>query len=141
MRILQEKGKKAFCYQKLFSPFTVWMNCHSDLKNFANSWPSSFSRSLEQFFLKVGQNNFGKKIPNQAEKIKFRIGEAKRLVTDYLTWKKCSKTNLSAQIDCLLMYLNKKVIFKVKEGKLLEGNMILSMDIFLYFPIPKKELV
>ena len=35
---------------------------------FANFWPSasnfkSFSRSLEQFFLTVGQNNFGKKIP------------------------------------------------------------------------------
>ena len=39
----------------------------SDLKNFANSRPSasnfkSFSRSLEQFFLTVGQNNFGNKI-------------------------------------------------------------------------------
>ena len=37
-------------------------------KNVANSWPSasnfkSFSRSLEQFFLTVGQNNFGNKIP------------------------------------------------------------------------------
>ena len=68
MRNLQEQVKKAFCYQKLFWPFTVWMNCSRDLKNFANSWPSasnfkSFSRSLEQFFLTVGQNNFGNKIP------------------------------------------------------------------------------
>ena len=44
------------------------MNCSSDLKNVANSWPSashfkSFSRSPEQFFLRVGQNNFGNKIP------------------------------------------------------------------------------
>ena len=44
------------------------MNCSSDLKIFANSQPSawnfkSFSRSLEQFFLTVGQNNFGNKIP------------------------------------------------------------------------------
>ena len=44
------------------------MNYSSDLKNFANSLPSasnfkSFSRSLEQFFLTVGQNNFGNKIP------------------------------------------------------------------------------
>ena len=43
-------------------------SCSSDLKNFANSWPSasnfkSFSRSLEQFFLTVGQNNFSNKIP------------------------------------------------------------------------------
>ena len=68
MRNLQEQVKKAFCYQKLYWPFTVWINCSSDLKNFANSQPSasnfkSFSRSLEHFFLTVGQNNFGNKIP------------------------------------------------------------------------------
>ena len=39
----------------------------SEFKNIANSWPpalnfKSFSRSLEQFFLIVGQNNFGNKI-------------------------------------------------------------------------------
>ena len=70
MRNLQEQVKKAFCYQKLLWPFTVWINCSSNLKNFANSWPSalnfkSFSRSLEQFFLTVGQNNFGNKVPLQ----------------------------------------------------------------------------
>ena len=63
-----EQVKKAFCYQKLFWPFTVWMNCSSDLTNFANSRLTAsnskiFSRSLEQFFLTVGQNNFGNKIP------------------------------------------------------------------------------
>ena len=47
---------------------TVSINCSSDLKIFANCRPSalnfkSFSRSLEQFFLTVGQNNFGNKIP------------------------------------------------------------------------------
>ena len=68
MRNLQEQVEKAFCYQKLFWPFTVWINWSSDLKNFGNSRPSasnfkSFSRSLEQFFLTVGQNNFGNKIP------------------------------------------------------------------------------
>ena len=68
MRNLQEQVKKAFCYQTLFWPFTVWINCSSDLKNFANSRPSasnfkSFSWSLEHFFLTVGQNNFGNKIP------------------------------------------------------------------------------
>ena len=67
MRNLQEQVKKAFCYQKLFWPFTVWINCSSDIKIFANSQPSasnfkSFSRSLEQFFLPVVQNNFGYKI-------------------------------------------------------------------------------
>ena len=68
MRNLQEQVKKAFCYQKLFWPFTIWINWPSDLKFFANSWPSasnfkSFSQSLEQCFLTVGQNNFGNKIP------------------------------------------------------------------------------
>ena len=68
LRSLQEQVKKAFCYQKLFWPFTVWINCSTDLKNFASSRPlasnfKSFSRSLEQFFLTVGQNNFGNKIP------------------------------------------------------------------------------
>ena len=47
---------------------SVTKNCSSDLKHFANSRPSasnfkSFSRSLEQFFLTVGQNNFDNKIP------------------------------------------------------------------------------
>ena len=68
MRNLQDQVKKTFCHQKLFWPFTVWINCSSDLKNFADSRPSasnfkSFSRSLEQFFLTAGQNNFGNKIP------------------------------------------------------------------------------
>ena len=44
------------------------MKCSNDLKIFANSWSSAsnfktFSQSLEQFFLTVGQNNFGNKIP------------------------------------------------------------------------------
>ena len=44
-----------------------YINCTSDLKNFANSWPSAsnfqiFSQTLKQFFLTVGQNNFGNKI-------------------------------------------------------------------------------
>ena len=36
LRNLQEQVKKAFCYQKLFWPFTVRRNCSSDLKIFAN---------------------------------------------------------------------------------------------------------
>ena len=68
MRNLKKQVKKAFCYQKLFWPFTVRTNCSRDLKNFANFQPSAsnfkrFSRSLEQFLLTVGQNNFGNKIP------------------------------------------------------------------------------
>ena len=44
-RNLQEQVKKAFFffYQKFFWSFTVWINCSSDLKNFANSQPLSFS--------------------------------------------------------------------------------------------------
>ena len=54
-RNLQEQVKKAFCYQKLFWPFTVWVNCSSDLKSFANSGPTvsnleTFSQSIEHFF-------------------------------------------------------------------------------------------
>ena len=96
VRNLQEQVKKAFCYQKLFRPFTVWIylfyltseskkltlnavvyhycvecqffRLRRYLNIFANSWLSawklkSFSRSLERFFLTVGQNNFGNKIP------------------------------------------------------------------------------
>ena len=49
-------------------PFTIRINYSSDLKIFANSWPSalnfkSFSQSVEQFFLTVVQNNFSNKIP------------------------------------------------------------------------------
>ena len=68
LRNLQDQVKKAFHCQKLFWPFTVWKNCSSDIKIFENSRPSAsnfkhFFRSLEQFFLTVGQNNFGNKIP------------------------------------------------------------------------------
>ena len=56
MRNLQEQVKKAICYQKLFWHFTVRTNFSSDdLK--------IFSQSEVQFFLTVGQNNFGNKIP------------------------------------------------------------------------------
>ena len=76
MRNLQEQVKKAFCYQKLFWPFTVWINYFSDLKIFANFQPSAsnfknFSPSLEHFFLTQGQNNFGNKIPILSTNIRF----------------------------------------------------------------------
>ena len=41
MRNLQEQVEKAFCFQNLFWPFTVWIDCSSDLKTFANSRPSA----------------------------------------------------------------------------------------------------
>ena len=64
MRNLREQVKKVFCCQKLFWPFTVWINCSRDLKKNSNCRISKDrSRSLEQFLLTVGQNNFGNKIP------------------------------------------------------------------------------
>ena len=61
MRNLQEQVKQAFCYQKMFWPFTVWINCSSDLKSFTNSWPSA--SNFKKFSRSLGQNNFGNKIP------------------------------------------------------------------------------
>ena len=60
---------KAFCYQKLFQLFIVWINFSRDLNIFANSRPSAsnFKSFLNNFYspglLTVGQNNFGNKIP------------------------------------------------------------------------------
>ena len=55
-------------FQKVYWPCTVQINCCRDFKILANSLPSAsnfkgFSQSLEHFFLTVGQNNFGNKIP------------------------------------------------------------------------------
>ena len=67
LRNLQEQVKKVFCYQTLFWPFTVWINCSKDLKFFCkfSAFSLEFQKffSIEQFFLTVGQNNFGNKIP------------------------------------------------------------------------------
>ena len=53
-----------FCYQKLFWHFTVWINCSSDLKKFANS-------IIKTFFLPIDQNNFGNKIPFLCQRYPF----------------------------------------------------------------------
>ena len=49
----------------MFWPFIAWINCSSDLKNFANSWPSAsiFKRFSQSLNRTIGQNNFGNKIP------------------------------------------------------------------------------
>ena len=65
---VQNKLKKYTVTKNCLTLLTIWLNCPSDLKNFANSRPSalnfkSFSRSLEQFLLTVGPNNFGNKLP------------------------------------------------------------------------------
>ena len=67
----------------------------SDLNFFANSQPSalnfkSFSQSLGQFFLTVGQNNFGNKIPFIIRKMNllatmiFDVVEAKNWESTYV---------------------------------------------------------
>ena len=73
MRNLQEQVKKAYCNQKFFWPFTAWINCSSDFQilGLKVSNFKSFSQSLEQFFLTVGQNNFGNKIPFKRVKHKY----------------------------------------------------------------------
>ena len=55
MRNLQEQVNPKWTGFFGGQSWTVWINWSSDLKNI--SW------SLEQFFLAVGQNNFGNKIP------------------------------------------------------------------------------
>ena len=71
----------------MFWPFTVWINCSSDFKKFANSQPAasnfkSFSQSPKQFFLTVGQNNFGNKLPFIYQSI---------AIGDCFSFWKCSK--------------------------------------------------
>ena len=68
MRNLQEQVKKAFCYQKLFWPFTAWINCSSDLKilqilGLQSRISKGFPDHENNFFLTVCQNNFANKMP------------------------------------------------------------------------------
>ena len=66
------------------------MNCSSDLKNFANSWPSAsnfktFSQSLEHFFLTLGQKNF--------------------LQTPFWSWSSSKKVEIHAHIFLSIIFL------------------------------------
>ena len=102
-RNLQEQVKKAFYYQNLFWPFTVWINCSSDLKIFSNSRPSalkfkSFSSSPELFFLTVCQNNFGNKIPFLKKNV---------TVCSWLMCRAASLTNIGGYVSNL--FLEKKI--------------------------------
>ena len=88
MKNLQVQVKKAFCYKKLFWPFTVWTNCSSDLKHFAN-----FSQSREHFFLTAGQNNFGNKTPlyPSLENLKIHITMIIKAAAKEIRKKQCIK--------------------------------------------------
>ena len=59
LRNLQEQVKKVFGYQKLFWPFTAWINCWSQ-----KFWKFlAFSFEFQKFFLNQS-HNFGNKIPS-----------------------------------------------------------------------------
>ena len=60
MRNLQEQVKKALCCQKLFWPFTQKI---CKFSAFSLEFQKFFSITRTIFFLTVGQNNFGNKIP------------------------------------------------------------------------------
>ena len=105
MRNLQEQVKKAFCYKKLFWPFTVWMNCSNYLNNFGNKIPFleillvifswSCTKSLqEKSFQTVHRGAFCQFI--------FRWGFGKPLlrILGFTENKKCSPEKVS-----IIMYL------------------------------------
>ena len=50
MKKTQEQVKKAFCYQKLFWPFTVWINCSKC------GFKSEDTGGLEQLEFKLEKN-------------------------------------------------------------------------------------
>ena len=103
------------------------MNCCSGLKNFGNSWPSastfkSFSRSLEQLFLRVGQNNFGNKIPFLTSLVcvyvcgKNTYANSKNLHQEnlscdiiFIQCKLCNEKINSKHQNFLLSYINNKI--------------------------------
>ena len=132
LRNLQEQVKKAVCYQKLFWPFTVWINCSSDLKKFANPRPPAlnfkrFSQSLEQFFLTVGQNNFGNKLP-------FFLYSS---IHFFCSISLCSSTQDLFSIfqrDCIsrlrLFYLSKPCTFDICKGNLVSPFLVLKCSRF-----------
>ena len=90
LRNLKEQIKKAFCYKKLFCPSTVPRNCSSGLKilQILGLQPQiSKKNTLEHYFLKVGQNNIGNKIPfsNICDTLKkLQKGAATRIKDDFI---------------------------------------------------------
>ena len=50
MRNLQEQVKKAFCYQQLFWPFTVGINCSSDWEKLLKFEVEMKAENLQNFW-------------------------------------------------------------------------------------------
>ena len=143
LRNILEQVKKAFCYQKLYWPFTVWTNCSSDLKNFANSWPSAsnlkhFSRSQEQFFLTVvGKNNFGNKIPFLYFNLKQKtvctnnVGHA-WLIEHMVSIQKIIHIVQNCNLESFLTYHKENVYIQTKVAHLL-NPCVLTVLLSLFF--------
>ena len=139
LRNLQEQVKKAFGYQKLFWPFAFWINCSSDPKiKISNSRPStanfkSFSKSLEHFFLTVGQNNFGNKIPLSISKQKRgkKIRNCRFTIGCLIWWTSKLSQSINLQylingIKCILVWRQKTINTDLK-GILIDNSLKLEM--------------
>ena len=127
MRSLQEQVKKAFCYQKLFWPFTVWINCSSDLKHF-----KSLSRSLEQFFLTVGQNNFGNKIPFSVltSFIFYRMPPSVKIVSVDMSHRNLEELSLCCSPNFVThLYLNDNRLCELPKDFFLQFNHLQWLDL------------
>ena len=115
-------------------------NCSSGLKNFADSRPSvsnfkSLSRSLEYFFLTVGQNNFGSKIPLlfSCLKMGFAVLTWYNIATGicfsiYTWWSQNQKVHLRKITGPFLRWFNKNF---------LESFEFFSSHFFLYKSLSK----
>ena len=95
------------------------MNHSSDLKNFANSWPSesnfkTFSRS--HFFLIVGQNNFGNKIPVFPL---FKVGKRRKKAVKELQTVDVLITYFTESrilLTCFLIFCDEYLMISSKKG-------------------------
>ena len=111
MRNLQEQAKKAFCYQNLFWPFTVWIKCSSDLKNFANSQSSAsnfkhFSWSLGQFFLSVSEQ-FWKQNTNYDQWCDLLMWPCKQIKTGLIFIRQQVAKIIDTHVICFLLQFMK----------------------------------
>ena len=107
--------------------FRQILNCSRDIKMFSNSQPSAsnfkrFSRSLEIFFITVGQNNFGNKIPFLTSLVcvyvcgKNTYANSKNLHQEnlscdiiFIQCKLCNEKINSKHQNFLLSYINNKI--------------------------------
>ena len=126
-------------------PFTVRINCSSNLKIFANSRPSasnfkSFSRSLEQFFLTVGQNNFDNKIPflkflNKIE------GKSNTLKVTHVALNTLSMNGRQVSHNAFFVWIILKLKKQQQRLDLFKILMAFLSQAFITWSLPKKRTV